>query len=88
MIEHQQHTVHLRNDVSQYYFDSCYQLITSNMKQVNTKQNPLMRFYRTKETYYSVIPVNAAIAMSLFKKKKGRGFLHLTPGSSTRKLSI
>lgn len=56
------------------------------MKQVNTKQNPLMRFYKTKETYYSVIPVNAAIAMSLYKK--GGGFLHLTPGSSTRKLSI
>lgn len=43
---HQQHRVQLRNDVSQYYFDSCYQLITSNMKHVNTKQYPLMRFYR------------------------------------------
>lgn len=41
------------------------------MKQVNTKQNPLMRFYKTKETYYSVIPVNAAIAMSLYKKGGG-----------------
>lgn len=55
------------------------------MKQVNTKQNPLMRFYRTKETYYSVIPVNAAIAMSLFKKKEKR-LLHWTPGSSLFKL--
>lgn len=81
--------VQLRNDVSQYYFDSCYQLITSNMKQVNKTDSPEEILYITKVTHYSRFPVNAA--MSLFKKRKQRKkkekvFLYWLPGSSLHKL--
>lgn len=49
-------------------FDSWQQSITSEMKQINAKQNSTKIFHSTKMTYYSKFLMNAAEARSLFSK--------------------